>query len=384
MLTRRAVAIGSAGLLGACATTTPAVVEPSPPGFTPPLPRRGTRLRLAPAHVSEDRVIRTVAGLRPFRSSGFVVRAEKLGDKVLVHNYGHGGGGITLSWGTSELAVDAGFAGPERDYAVIGAGAVGLATARLLQRRGGRVTIYTEKLPPETTSNIAGGQWWPASVYDEGATTREYRLQHRLAARLAHKHWQTMLGEQYGVRWTRNYAVGRGEVNGQVADDDPLFDLAAEVRTLEPGEHPFTDLQVRQYDTMMVEPAIYLQAALEDFLTAGGKLAVRRFEAPAQVAALAEPVVFNCTGLGAKALFGDAELMPVKGVLVVLLPQPEVTYNVIGGGGYMFPRRDGIILGGTFDRGDWSLEPEPEQVARILREHAELFALLEPGRPSPA
>ena len=47
-----------------------------------------------------DRVIRTVAGLRPYRAAGFVVRAEALGDKTLVHNYGHGGAGITLSWGT--------------------------------------------------------------------------------------------------------------------------------------------------------------------------------------------------------------------------------------------------------------------------------------------
>ncbi|MDP8915718.1 MAG: FAD-binding oxidoreductase, partial [Pseudomonadota bacterium] len=63
---------------------------------------------------------RVIAGLRPFRPSGFVLRAERLGDKALVHNYGHGGGGITLSWGTSELAVDLGFAGPERDHAVLG------------------------------------------------------------------------------------------------------------------------------------------------------------------------------------------------------------------------------------------------------------------------
>ena len=115
-------------------------------------------------------------------------------------------------------------------------------------------------------------------------------------------------------------------------------------------------------------------------MTAGGRVAVRRFETPTQVAALAEPVVFNCTGLGARALFGDEALTPVKGVLVVLLPQPEVTYNVIGGGGYMFPRADGIVLGGTFDRGDWTTEPEPDQVERILRQHAELFARLE--RPS--
>ena len=35
--------------------------------------------RFARVHVSEDRIIRTVVGLRPFRPSGFVVRAEKVG-----------------------------------------------------------------------------------------------------------------------------------------------------------------------------------------------------------------------------------------------------------------------------------------------------------------
>src|SRR5271163_709098 len=61
--------------------------------------------RLARANVSPDRVIRVIAGLRPFRPSGFVVRAEKLDDKLVIHNYGHGGAGITLSWGTGLLAV---------------------------------------------------------------------------------------------------------------------------------------------------------------------------------------------------------------------------------------------------------------------------------------
>src|ERR1700749_3615103 len=55
---------------------------------------------LPPVRVSPDREIRTVVGLRPYRPSGFVVRAEKIGDTLVVHNYGHGGSGITLSWGT--------------------------------------------------------------------------------------------------------------------------------------------------------------------------------------------------------------------------------------------------------------------------------------------
>lgn len=51
---------------------------------------------------------------------------------------------------------------------------------------------------------------------------------------------------------------------------------------------------------------------------------MREFADRAAIAALAQRLVFNCTGLGAKALFDDAELTPVKGQLTILLPQPEV------------------------------------------------------------
>src|SRR5450755_1928835 len=60
----------------------------------------------APVKVSRDRIIREVVGLRPYRAEGFVVEAERVGEKLLVHNYGHGGAGITLSWGTASQAVD--------------------------------------------------------------------------------------------------------------------------------------------------------------------------------------------------------------------------------------------------------------------------------------
>ena len=62
--------------------------------------------RFAPVKVSRDRIIREVVGLRPYRPEGFVVDAERAGNKFLIHNYGHGGAGITLSWGTASLASD--------------------------------------------------------------------------------------------------------------------------------------------------------------------------------------------------------------------------------------------------------------------------------------
>jgi hypothetical protein len=96
---------------------------------------------------------------------------------------------------------------------------------------------------------------------------------------------------------------------------------------------------------------------------------------------LNEPLIVNCSGLGSRELFGDDELVPAKGQLTVLIPQPEVTYRTSGGtrrfnngiGIHMMPRRDGIALGGTSERGDWSTEPDPAAIARIMEGHIELF-----------
>ena len=80
--------------------------------------------------------------------------------------------------------------------------------------------------------------------------------------------------------------------------------------------------------------------------------------------------------LGLPKLFGDKEMIPARGQLVVLLPQPEVTYNLLSNWSYMFPRRDGIILGGTFERGNWSTDEDPATTAKILANHKAMFAKL--------
>ena len=82
----------------------------------------------------------------------------------------------------------------------------------------------------------------------------------------------------------------------------------------------------------MFEPPVYLNALLRDYQLDGGRVAVREFENVDQLLGLSEPVLVNCTGLGAKALFGDEELHPIKGQLTVLLPQPEIDYAMTDGG----------------------------------------------------
>jgi glycine/D-amino acid oxidase-like deaminating enzyme len=333
----------------------------------------GRERRLERVLVSAERIIRTDVGFRPFRSSGFVVRAETLGDKLLVHNYGHGGGGVTLSWGTAELSVElvaaGGRAGPA---AVLGCGVVGLAAARLLQRHGFHVTIYARDLPPGTTSNVAGASWYPHLVVDEARRTPGFDAQFARAARLSHRHFEGLVGPDYGVTWREQYSFGSAPTAG-AWEYMLLRDLFPEPRTLQPPEHPFGARPALVDKTMFIESPIYLAALMRDFRHAGGHVDVRTLATAADVAALPEPVVVNCTGLGARELFGDRELTAVKGQLTVLRPQPEVDYALLSDDLYMFPRRDGILLGGTFEHGVETREPNRDAERRIVAAHKAIF-----------
>ena len=58
-------------------------------------------LKIAPPPIITVRV-----GLRPFRKSGVRLELDRMADgRPLIHNYGHGGSGFTLSWGCAQTAL---------------------------------------------------------------------------------------------------------------------------------------------------------------------------------------------------------------------------------------------------------------------------------------
>ena len=335
-------------------------------------PQRRDRLpaSLARPLISPERIVRRIVGFRPFRPDGFRVEAEPCGDKLLVHNYGHGGCGVTLSWGTASLAVDliaeSGRGGPA---AVIGCGAVGLATARLLQERGFQVTIHASALPPDTTSNVAGAAWFPYLIADETRRTAAFDARFTRAARISHRRFQDLVGDDHGVLWRQHYFLGTAPAQDPW-DYALLRDLFPGARELGPLEHPFGARHVVLDRWLFIEPPVYLDALLRDFQRAGGRVRIQSFAAPADLLSLPEPILVNCTGLGARELFGDRDLTPVKGQLTVMAPQPDLDYSWITDDDlYMFPRRDGIVLGGTHEHGVESPDPDLEAEQRILAGH---------------
>jgi D-amino-acid oxidase len=381
------MALAGFGLSGCAATTKTVRAAPSQ------MPRRSMP-NLAPVRASWERVIRTTIGLRPHRDSGFVLRAEKFDAKTVVHNYGHGGTGMSLAWGTGSMAADLALQQEDRRAAVLGCGSPGLTAARQLQRRGFQVTIYTMTVPPDTTSNMSMAGFTPlAGLVESSKRTPAWDAQFRQAAEISYRQLQLLVNPTYGVYWIDSYnATDDPNPNANNPDADLLPEPLVTGRDREvfgPGEHPFPTKYAVRSSALAIEPSIYLEALMRDFAIFGGKIVIRKFDTPRDLMSLSEPVIVNCTGLGSKALFNDEELVPIRGQLTVMVPQPEVHYRASGPtpsgvNASMNPRSDGLVIGNMMDRGNWSLEPNLEVRQRNVDAAVQFFAQMRPPIPGGA
>ncbi len=385
---RTAIKTGGMAILGlgvgGCASRTAPTAQPMRP-----------RLVLPPVQASWDRVIRTTVGLRPHRPSGFRLGVEKLDDRTVVHNYGHGGAGMSLSWGTGSMAADMALKHLGRRAAVIGCGAAGLTAARQLQRRGFDVTIYATSVPPNTTSNMSLAGFTPTSglLGPGGRRTPAWTEQFQRAAEISYTELQLMAGQRYGVSWITQYSWRDTPPNpseGGPGEDAMLpLHLRTGQEVLGPGEHPFPGQYAIRSPWMRIEPSIYLDALVRDFLLFGGRISIRTLETRGDLMSLGESLIVNCSGLGSRDLFDDDSMTPVKGQLTLLTPQPEIDYGTFGGvrqegsgsgmGIHMNPRSDGIALGGTSERGESDLTPNEDARQRVVDDHIELFEWMRSG-----
>jgi D-amino-acid oxidase len=347
---------------------------------------------LAPVRAETERLFDITVCLRPFRGAGPRLETEQVGDMLVVHNYGHGGSGWSLSWGSSTLAVQMAMAGSPREVAVIGCGALGLTSALLAQNAGARVTLYARELLPETRSARATGSWTPDSrIALADAVPPRFADRWEQMARISFKTYRRYLGLPGNpVEWTDRYFLSDPSSEDTAAPPMParlefaqyidrIRDLTPRARTLPPGASPFPAQTVRRTSSMMFNIADYGHTLMTDFLTAGGKIERREFHTPGDLAQLKEKVVINCSGYGARALWRDETIVPVRGQIGWLIPQPEVNYGLFYRNVSVLSRRDGIVVqaieGGDMKGYDDDNEtPDRRESENAVKTIAELYA----------
>jgi glycine/D-amino acid oxidase-like deaminating enzyme len=95
---------------------------------------------------------------------------------------------------------------------------------------------------------------------------------------------------------------------------------------------------------MMFNISAYARLLMSDFLANGGQVEIREFHSPADFAQLRQKTLINATGYGARALFGDQSITPVRGQLARMIPQPDVNYGLYYKRVSFVPRRDGLVF----------------------------------------
>jgi len=347
------LAFGGLGLAG-CATQPRG--EPAP-RFTG-LSAQDIPPKLAPVRAHPDRLFDITVCLRPFRAQGPRIESEQIGNTLVVHNYGHGGSGWSLSWGSANLAMQRALVNSPKEIAVIGCGAIGLTSAIMAQRTGAQVTIYARDLLPQTRSARATGSWTPDSriALKDAAGPRFGEVWEQMA-RFSFKTYRQYLGlPGTPVEFTDRYSLAdepfaqlREEAEkldtlGFATYEDRIRDLTPRGQDLPAGATPFPTKYVRRSQNMQFNIADYAHTLMTDFFTAGGKFVRREFHSPNDLTQLKEKVVINCPGYAATEWWQDKSITPVRGQIAWLIPQPEVNYGFNYKNISILSRRDGIVV----------------------------------------
>lgn len=321
-------------------------------------PSRPSQFALPPLRIASDRISAITVCTRPFRAQGPRLEVEHRGDKILIHHYGHGGSGWSLSWGYGHEAMQMALATGERDFAVIGCGAIGLTTAVLLVRTGARVTIYAKDLPPFTRSSWATGVFTPDSrIALAEYATPEFKKTWNERARYSYRTYQSLLGlADEPVEYLDFYAVdsGRDALGTSAAKEgrpafaelegELLADLEPMSRTFPAGTHTLGAHGLTRSTTLMFNLSAYTRLLMSDFRSAGGKIEVTEFTSVADFSRLPQKTLVNATGYGARALLNDESVIPVRGQVARTPPQEGIHYGLAYRDAIFVPRRDGFLF----------------------------------------
>lgn len=315
----------------------------------------GEHVYLHTPNISKENIIGTNVGIRPFRKTGVRIEAEHIGDKLLIHNYGYGGAGLTLCFGGVEevLEILAKSQNPFKTVAVLGAGVIGLATAYDLLAKGYEVHLYADEWSPHLTSNVAAGIWSPLSFPRD--LPEEKKQFHLRMQKNAENRFLKSVGDDPefgGVRIIPSYCFKKEGLE----ESDRIKQREEVIAHFDNG----VIKKGRRIYEIGIDGQLFMNDLYDKVQKNGAVLKECHFGSLEDVLNLEEPIIINCTSMGSSKLFNDNDFIPMRGQIIYFKAQKEMDYlyyqdvNCASDDPNLFfvviyPWSDRIILGGVFE-----------------------------------
>lgn len=249
------------------------------------------------------------------------------------------------------------------DILVIGCGVSGLTSGLCLLEAGHTVSIWAKEFPPFTTSNVAAAVWYPYKAYPAERVTA-------WGKEALQKFRALQFEKESGI-----FMASILEVKSVLTPDPWWITAVEDFRHASTGELPPGYPDGYTFETPVIDTFVYLDYLMHTFQARRGRIVQRTITSLAEAFAQSD-IVVNCTGLGSRELVGDYDLRPAKGQVVrikhngfrrVLID--EEGPNSLA---YIVPRIHDIVLGGTYEEHNESLEVDPDETQAILRRCANL------------
>lgn len=235
--------------------------------------------------------------------------------------------------------------------AIIGGGIIALTSGVVLAEAGHDVLIYSRDDYRVITSWAAGATCCPFGVEPSAEILDWFAYNNEILDLLSRD-------EAAGVCWRRWKKVSSTGAVPEYFWQEHVRNF----RTLRPDECSKTYPAGVTGDLLLMDVDRYYPYLLKRLEDCGGHVIIRDVGSVAELAREYD-VVVNACGVYAN----DTAVVPARGQ-VVLVENPGLTdlINSVEGTHYIFPRSDMCLLGGSFDEGDWSMEPDDDLTTRIL------------------
>lgn len=249
--------------------------------------------------------------------------------------------------------------------AVVGAGLIGLSTAICISESISNctVTVIAHTFTPNTTSDVAAGILIP-HVYPDTPVPQQ-------------KQWFRETFDNLSVICNSSEASEAGihlvsgwQIFKTVPDEKIPFwsDVVLGFRSMTAKEmKKFPQHQFGQaFTTLKCDCPTYLLWLQKRLREKGGQVHARKLENLWDLHKDYD-IIVNCSGIGSKKLVGDQKMYPIRGQ-VLKVHAPWIIHFIRDGDGltYIYPGIHNVTLGGTRQKDDWNLSPDPSTSKSIF------------------